>query len=166
VFRAKIRLLDVNPYVAVPARERRAIFRAAGRDTGPIPVQGTLDLVPFRQTFVKYQGAWRLYLNTPLRRALGKDVGDVVDVQVEFDATPRHEPLPALLKSALAERPEARRRYAALTPSRQKEICRYLNGLKTEQSRQRNLSKVLSYLCGESDGTAAAFLRTRPLKAK
>jgi hypothetical protein len=40
-------------------------------------------------------------------------------------------------------------------------IWRYLNGLKTESSRERNLRKVLEHLAGESP-SGAAFLRARP----
>jgi hypothetical protein len=47
-----------------------------------------------------------------------------------------------------------------LPPSRRKEICRYLNALKTEPSRERNLLEVLEHLTGESP-SEAAFLRPR-----
>jgi hypothetical protein len=161
-FVATIRLLGINPYVAVPAAERRALFRAAGRDKGPIPVRGRIDQAPFRQTFVKYQGAWRLYLNTPVRRAAGKDVGDRVTVELEYDPAPRREPVPAVLRQAFAGQPRAHGAFAQLPASRQKEICRYINGLKTEQSRARNVQSVLQHLSGEQSSHVPAFLRPRP----
>jgi len=160
-FVATIRLLGINPYVAVPAAERRALFQAAGRDKGPIPVRGQIDQAPFRQTFVKYQGQWRLYLNTPLRRAAGKDVGDRVTVELEHDPAPRREPLPAALRQAFTGQPRARAAFGELPASRRKEICRYINGLKTEQSRARNVRMVLQHLSGEASGEVAAFLRPR-----
>src|SRR4051794_12583482 len=159
-FWATIRLLGVNPYVVVPARERKGIFTAAGREKGPIPVRGRIDTTPFRQTFVKYQGEWRLYLNTPVRRAAGKDVGDRVSVEVEFDPAPLEEPVPPALKRALQLHGGARAAFEALPPSRKKEICRYINGLKTEPSRERNIQMVIGHLSGESP-SAAAFLRPR-----
>ena len=158
-FHARIQLLGINPWVALPARELRALLRAAGRDKGPIPVRGLLDEVPFRQTLVKYQGAWRLYLNTPVRRAAGKEVGDRAWVTVELDPTPRREPVPAELKRALAEQPALKATFAALAPSRRKEICRNLTKLKSEAARQRNLDHVLRYLAGERSAQAPAFLR-------
>jgi hypothetical protein len=160
-FVATIRLLGINPYVAVPVGERRALFQAAGRDKGPIPVRGRIDQVPFQQTFVKYQGAWRLYLNTPVRRAAGKDVGERVTVALEYDPAPRREPLPPVLRRAFAGQPRARAAFQRLPASRQKEICRYLNGLKTDQSRARNVQLVLQHLCGEAGGKLPAFLRPR-----
>lgn len=159
-FSATIRLLGVNPYVAVPARERKTIFAAAGREKGPIPVRGRIEATPFRQTFVKYQGEWRLYLNTPLRRAAGKDVGDRVSVEIEFDPAPREEPVPPALQRALRRDASARAAFAALSASRKKEICRYLNALKTEASRERNLLELLEHLSGRSP-SEAAFLRAR-----
>jgi hypothetical protein len=159
-FSATIRLLGVNPYVAVPARERKRIFKAAGRETGPIAVRGRIDATPFRQTFVKYQGEWRLYLNTPVRRAAGKDVGDRVAVEVEFDPAPRKEPVPPALKRALQLDAGARAAFEALSASRKKEICRYINALKTQPSRERNIQLVIAHLSGESP-SAAAFLRPR-----
>jgi hypothetical protein len=161
-FLATIRLLGINPYVAVPARERKAIFRAAGRETGPIPVRGRIDQTPFLQTFVKYQGEWRLYLNTPVRRAAGKDVGDRVSVELEFDPVARREPVPPALRRALASHPLARAAFKALVASRKKEICRYINGLKTEQSRERNVQMVLKHLSGQTTEKVGAFLRPRP----
>src|SRR5262245_24168282 len=111
-FHARIELLGINPWVALPARELQALFRAAGRDKGPIRVRGFVDEVPFRQTLVKYQGEWRLYLNTPVRRAAGKDVGDRVRVTVELAPAARAEPVPAELKTALAEQPPLKAAFA------------------------------------------------------
>jgi len=160
-FVATIRLLGINPYVAVPAAERRALFQAAGRDKGPIPVRGRIDQTPFVQTFVKYQGEWRLYLNTPVRRAAGKDVGDRVRVEVELDPVPRREPVPPALRRALAQHPAAGTAFKALTASRKKEICRYINALKTEPSRERNVQMVLQHLSGDTSAKVGAFLRPR-----
>jgi hypothetical protein len=43
----------------------------------------------FRRNLVTYQGAWRLYLNTPMRTATGKSVGQGVTLKVEFDPSRR-----------------------------------------------------------------------------
>lgn len=141
-FHARIQLLGINPWVALPARALSELFRSAGRDKGPIPVRGLIDDIPFRQTLVKYQGEWRLYLNTPVRRAAGKDVGDRVRVSVELDPAPRREPMPPELKRALAEQPELKAAFARLAPSRRKEIQRNLAKLKSESARARNLQHV------------------------
>jgi len=148
-FRATIALLDINPYVALPPPHLKRLLQAAGKDTGPIPVSVQLGGVTFRQNVVKYRGAWRLYLNGPMRKAAGKDVGARVLVAVDYDPVPRREPMPPLLRRALSRAPRARTAFRDLAPSRQKEILRYLNTAKTAATLERNVAKVVAHLLGE-----------------
>jgi hypothetical protein len=147
-FRATIAILGINPYVRVPTAQLKALFKAAGRDKGPLPIKVSLDGAAFQQTLVKYQGAWRLYLNTPMRQSIGKDVGDRVNVLVELDPNPRVEPMSPLLERALAGHRDARAAFEALSPSRKKEILRYLNALKTQASLERKIETVVRQLRG------------------
>lgn len=158
-FRATIALLGINPYVAVPASHLKALLSAAGRSAGPIPVRVELGGATFQQHLVKYQGAWRLYLNAPMREAAGKEVGQRVSVQVEVDPSPRVEPMPGALGRALAENVTAAAAFTALPPSRRKEIQRYLNGAKTDATRERNVAKVIAHLAGETPPTLAVLGR-------
>ena len=148
-FRATIALLDINPYVALPRPHLKRLLLAAGKDTGPIPVSVQLGGVTFRQNVVKYRGAWRLYLNGPMRKAAGKDVGARVLVAVDYDPVPRREPMPPLLRRALTRAPSARAAFHGLAPSRQKEILRYLNSAKTAATLERNIAKVVAHLLGD-----------------
>ncbi len=150
-FVEKVRILDINPYVRLPKAVLAAIFESAGRSTSPIPVKGTLNGKPFRQTLVRYQGAWRLYLNTPMRLAAGLEVGDQATLEVSFDPLPRVVPMHPKLARALAENPRAAKVFEQLTPSRQKEIKRYLAALKSEETRDRNIGKVIRHLMGDPD---------------
>jgi hypothetical protein len=158
-FRAVIALLGINPYVSVPAPHLRALLRTAGRSTSPIPISVGINGATFRQNLVKYQGAWRLYLNTPMRKAAQKDVGDRITLLVEFDAEPRVEPMPPALSAALAEHESAKATFDTLPPSRKKEILRYLNQAKTDATLQRNVAKVIRFLLGEEPATLAALVR-------
>ena len=151
--RAPIAIIEINPYVLVPDRQLNALFAAAGRDKGPIPIELLIGKRTFVQNLVRYRGAWRLYLNQPMRDAAGKDVGDVIALGVRYDPKPRVEPMPAELASALKRDAAARAAFAALSPSRRKEIQRYLNALKTEASRERNAAIVVQHLRGESPAT-------------
>ena len=85
-FSARIHKIGVNPYVLLPAAVLKYVFQKAEKDRGAIPVQGKLNGHIFIQTLVKYSGKWRLYLNTPMRKAAGIDVGDVANVQIDFDS--------------------------------------------------------------------------------
>ena len=125
------------------------LFRQAGRTKGPLPVRGILNGNKFKQTVVKYQGAWRLYLNTPMRHSAGIDVGDLARVKIEFDPEPRIVPMRPMLSRALADNREAKTAFKKLPPSRQKEILRYLGLLKTEESVARIVEKVMRQFIGK-----------------
>jgi len=148
-FSAKILIIGINPYVYLPAPVLEAIFKQAQKNKGPIPVRGTLNGKSFQQTLVKYQSAWRFYLNTPMRRAAGIDVGDTARVRVEYDPEPRTHPMNPALARALARNRVAKAAFQALAPSRQKEVVRYLNHLKAAASVERNVKKVIQHLSGK-----------------
>ena len=148
-FSAKILVIGINPYVSLPEPVLDAIFKQAKKNKGPIPVRGTLNGKSFQQTLVKYQGAWRLYLNTPMRRAAGIDVGDIARVRIEYDPEPRTHPMNPALARALARNKGAKAAFQSLAPSRQKEVARYLNHLKAAASVERNVEKVVRHLSGK-----------------
>ena len=147
-FAARIGIIGVNPFVVPPARVLGAICAAAGRDKGPIPVRGTVQGKPFRQTLVRYQGRWRLYLNGPMRRSAGVEVGATARFTVAFDPAPPVVPMPRELARALAQAPRAKAAFQLLAPSRRKEIKRYLNSLKSAATLERNVGRVLLHLVG------------------
>lgn len=161
-FRATIEQIGINPFVGLPPQRLAALFETAGKQRGPIPVRVEIGGATFRQNLVRYRGAWRLYLNTPMRAAAGKSVGQGVRLKVEFDPAPRVEPMPPALRRALAQRPEAKAAFAALAPSRKKEIQRYLNSAKTEATVERNVAKVIAYLAGEAPASLAVLAAARP----
>ena len=145
-FSAKILIIGINPYVLLPAKVLKKIFEQAGKDRGPIPIRGTINQKKFTQTLVKYSGKWRLYLNTPMRKSAGIDVGDVADVEIQFDPTERITPMHPKLKSALEKNKVALKNFNKLTPSRKKEIMRYINSLKTETVIDKNIKRVIELL--------------------
>src|SRR6187399_416321 len=107
-FSAKIRIIGVNPYVLLPSTLLKYIFQKAGKDKGAIPIQLKIGGKEFIQNLIKYSSKWRLYLNMPMRKAAGKDVGDTIEVQIDFDAKPRITPMHPKLKKAFKENKEAK----------------------------------------------------------
>jgi len=148
-FSAKIFKIGINPYVLLPAGVLKNIFKEAGKDKGPIPVRGTIDSHAFIQTLVKYAGKWRLYLNGPMRKAAAKDVGDKVTIELQYDAKERTISPHPNFAAALKKNKKATTTFNSLPPSRQKEIIRYINSLKTEESIDRNIQKAISFLLGK-----------------
>ena len=148
-FIAKIQIIGVNPYVLLPSILLRYIFKKAGKDKGAIPVQLKIGGKDFIPNLVKYSGKWRLYLNGLMRKAAGKDVGDIIEIQIDFDPKPRITPIHPKLKKAFKENPDAKKAFEKLSPSRQKEILRYINFLKSEESVDRNIKRAISHLVGK-----------------
>ena len=148
-FSAKIRIIGVNPYVLLPSTLLKYIFQKAGKDKGAIPIQLKIGGKEFIQNLIKYSSKWRLYLNMPMRKAAGKDVGDTIEVQIDFDAKPRITPMHPKLKKAFKENKEAKTAFEKLSPSRQKEILRYINFLKSEESVDRNIKRAILHLVGK-----------------
>jgi bacteriocin resistance YdeI/OmpD-like protein/uncharacterized protein DUF1905 len=148
-FSAKVSKIGINPYVGLPEDILDGIFQQAGKTRGPIPIRGTVNGKPFTQMLVKYQGAWRLYINGIMREAAGIDVGDEAHIRLEFDPAPRVDSIHPKLVHALGQNTSAKAAFEKLTPSRQKEILRYLNSMKTEASLERNIARVINLLLGE-----------------
>jgi hypothetical protein len=138
-FIAEVRLLGINPYVDVPEEIGEAIGRK-----GNLPVRGTVNRHPFSSTLVPVRGGrHRLYMNMEMRKGAGVGVGDTVEILLEYDPDLRVETVPDPLILALEKDEGARAAWEALTPSRKREILRYLNSLKSEVSIRRNVEKVL-----------------------
>ena len=161
-FQSKIYKIGINAVVDPPGPVMKIIFAEASRSMGPIPVVGTLDGAQFIQTLVKYQGVWRLYINGPMLKASGLKIGDTANIQIEFDPRPRDVQMPPPLASAFQKNQKARAAFDKLTPSRQKEILRYIGSLKTQESIDENVSRILSHLRGE----VVDHVLTRPKRSR
>jgi len=145
-FSAKIQIIGVNPYVLLPAFLLKYLFQKARKDKGALPVQLKIGGQDFIQNLVKYSGKWRLYLNGPMRKAAGKDVGDIIEIQIDFDPKPRTTTVHPKLKKAFRENTTAKKAFEKLSPSRQKEILRYINFLKSEESVDKNVQRAITHL--------------------
>ncbi|HEX5111800.1 MAG TPA: YdeI/OmpD-associated family protein [Saprospiraceae bacterium] len=92
---------------------------------------------------------YRLYVNGPMMKGADVKVGQTATFQIE-QSMRRKKPIPML--NALKQKLEENSLVAAfkkLTPSRQKEILKYLGFLKSEEARERNIEKIIKGLKGE-----------------
>ncbi|HWA26142.1 MAG TPA: YdeI/OmpD-associated family protein [Lacunisphaera sp.] len=150
-FQAGIKLRGINPYVLV-SRARASAIKPGWRK--PIPVRVRINgrpSVPWRINLMPVgNGSFYLYLHGDVRKASNTKVGDKVIVEIAFDPAYRSgpRPLPAWFRAALKRNPTARAGWQTLTPSRQKEILRYLTSLKSPAARARNVAKALRVLSG------------------
>ena len=120
----------------------RRVSDALGK-RGYVPVTGTVDEAPVTTTLVPVGGGHhRLFLNSAVRAAIGKGPGDRVQVTVRFDPTDRMPEVPADLQSEL-KGAEALDAWAALTPSRRKELLVYLADAKRDDTRSRRIKNIV-----------------------
>lgn len=145
-FSATIYKLGINPVVDPPQEILAKLFERAGRSKGPIPVHGTLNGAEFIQTLVKYSGVWRLYINAGMLRDSGAEVGDKVSIEIDFDPRPREVRMPDELAVALRKDTAAKAAFDRLTPSRRKEILRYLGSLRSTETIEKNVKRVIAQL--------------------
>lgn len=148
-FSATIEIIGVNPYVFVPVKILEQVFRDAGKTKGKIPVRMHIDGHEFIQTLIKYSGDWRLYLNTPMRKAAKKEVGDTACFDIAYDPIIREVSMHPKLVKALKANKKAKGIYDGLRPSLQLEIVRYISFLKTEESVDRNVARAINFLLGK-----------------
>lgn len=151
-FKAVIEINNINPYVLVNAEQARHLKRDWRK---PMPVSIRINgepKTPWRINLMPIgDGSFYLYLHGDVRKASNTKVGDIVNVEVQFDADykngPAH-PMPSYLREALDKHPLAQQGWDKLTPSRQKEILRYFAGLKSQEAQARNLQQALHVLSG------------------
>jgi hypothetical protein len=148
-FKAIIEIIGINPFVFLPDTVLHAIFHQACRKSSPIPVTLQIRNQSFSQNLVRYKGTWRLYINTPMLKVAGKKVGDEIQISIAFDAAERITVMHPKLAKALCANENANKVFLAQPPSLQKEIKRYINHLKTEESIDRNVQKAILFLTGK-----------------
>ena len=154
-FDALIQRRGINPFVAVSSARAEALTLAWRK---PLPVLVRINdkpQVPWRINLMPAgNGEFYLYLHEIVRKASGTSVGDRVSVDLSFDdkyrSGPQHR-MPQWFKQELDANPQALKNWAALIPSRKKEILRYFSHLKSLDARTRNLSRALRVLSGEAE---------------
>jgi len=148
-FEARLEIIGINPYVQVPASILQDLFTLAGKRKGPIPIKGTINGKSYRQTLVRYQGDWCLYVNTTMLKKSPQRIGEIVRLTISYDPSDRSVNMHPKLKNALLKTPAANQVFNNLIPSRQKEIVRYIAQLKSEESVDRNVKRAIDFLLGK-----------------
>jgi hypothetical protein len=150
--RSRMRVRGINPYVQISARQAVRLGKHGRR---PIPVRVQVNgkpELPWRINLMpRGDGSFFLYLAGPIREASGTKVGDIVTVRLQFDAEYRNgpiHPIPKHFRHQLESNRPARMGWERLPPSRQKEILRYLAGLKSTEALRRNVSRAVAVLAG------------------
>jgi len=152
VLTALIELTGVNPYARVGADQAELLGSGWRR---PMPVVVRIDPAPDRLWRTNLmpvgEGAFNLCLHGQMREASQTAVGEIVALELWFDEAyvngPQH-PFPAWFQAALDLDSAARANWERLPPSRQKELLRYFDRLKSAEAIDRNLTRALHVLAG------------------
>ncbi|ASW73294.1 hypothetical protein IQ37_03845 [Chryseobacterium piperi] len=150
-FTARLEIIGINPFIFIPGEVLQEIFETSGKDKSPIPVKGTVNGLKYQQNLMKYVGEWRLYVNLTMLKNSPKRIGELLEVSIEYDNSDRSIPIHPKLDQAIRENPVTLHNFENLIPSRRLELVRYINNLKTEESIQRNIDKIIRHLKGETD---------------
>lgn len=146
-FTQTISITGINPYVTVPLK----IARTFGKK-GFVPVRIKVNGHPFLANLVPVAGGrHRLYLHGLIRKKAQAQVGDRVAIELAYDSASRKEPMSKPLAKVLKTSVLAMKNWKSLNPSRQKELNRYLNRLKSDEALKWNLNRVMKYLEGRGD---------------
>jgi len=128
--------------VAVPSEVALAF------DSRRPAVLALVNGVHYRSRLMVYGGTTYLGLRVTLLRQLGVGVGDEVEIELSEEVAaevPTVVEEPADLTRALAERPEARQAYAALTEADRREYSRWIASVEPPEREQR-ISRLLRRL--------------------
>ena len=114
---------------------------------GQVKVQATFDGFSYRGSLAKMGHPCHfLILTQSVRKAIGKQPGDSVQVVIRQDPERRQVQVPADLQQLLQKDPQAHRFFAALSYTHQKEYVQWITEAKKPETRQRRLDKTLQML--------------------
>lgn len=148
-FNAILEIIVGNPFVFVPPDILNELFLQANKSKGPIPVCGTINGKAYKQTLLKYSGDWRLYINMKMLKDSPRRIGESIDVEIQYDPSDRSVLAHPQFVLALDNNNAAKKVFEGLSPSRQKEINRYISNLKSQESIDRNVIRAINYLLGK-----------------
>lgn len=143
-FKAIIYKVGINACADVPPAVTKTMTPAKGY----IKIKGTVNGFAFKQTLVPVKnGPYRLYVNIPMLKGGKTEPGKqaVFCIEQNFEIIKNEYPMPGALRLQLREN-NLTKEFKSLTPSRQKEILRYLNYIKTEITLQKNIDKLIHIL--------------------
>ncbi len=117
-------------------------FQSRGR----VPVQARFHGLPYTGSLMPHGGGYhRLSVPCTLLTALRKSPGELIDVELWQDESPRTVKVPADFE-ALLKREHLAPAFAALTLTRRKEYRNWITSAKRPETRQRRIAKAIEIL--------------------
>jgi hypothetical protein len=110
------------------------------------PVAGTVAGHPFRSRLAVYGGQTVLGLTNAFRKEAGIVPGDLVEVVIDRDDTPREVEVPPALQAAFESDADARAAFDKLSFTHRREYAEWIAGAKREETRERRTARALEML--------------------
>lgn len=147
-FEAKIYPTGINWAVDVPFE----ISEQMVPEKGYIRIKGQINGFDFIQTLVPVKNSpYRLFVNLLMMKGGKTALGEVAEFSIEqnHEKVEQMYEMPKVLAQALkTNRLEAE--FDQLSPSRKKDILKYLHYIKTAETLQKNIDKVIAQLIQKS----------------
>src|SRR5438270_3512595 len=114
--------------------------------TGRVPVKGTVNGFPFRNSLCQMGGPHFMCVNKQLCAGAKCGVGDMVSVVLERDDKKRVMPLPLFLKKMISGNKAAKANWDRRSFTYQKEHVLWVTSAKQEETRARRVGKLMEAL--------------------
>ena len=131
---------------------------------GQVKIVASFDREKYRGSLAPMGGGCHILgIRKDIRAAIGKDIGDRVQVVVELDSEERTVKVPRDLAAALRQRGLGER-FEALSYTRRREAVELVQGAMRDETRQRRIEKIVGELEQSGPRGAAARPAYRHLK--
>lgn len=91
-----------------------------------------------------------LYINTTMLKKSPERIGEEISIEIQIDNVERTVTAHPKLAKALNENQSAKAVFEQLSPSKQKEIIKYISVLKSEKSIDENIEKAIGFLLSKN----------------
>ncbi|KRQ87844.1 hypothetical protein ABG79_00009 [Caloramator mitchellensis] len=145
VFTAEIKKAEgVNgAYVEIPF-DVEEIFGAKR-----VKVKARFNEKEYRGSIVSMGGCYMIGITQAIRKEIGKDIGDLITVEIEKDEDERVVEIPEDFEKLLDENPKAKEFFNKLSYTNKKEYITWITSAKKEETRKNRIEKTIELLKDE-----------------
>lgn len=111
-----------------------------------VKVIATFDGVPYRGSLVRMGGCYMLGMTQEIRKQIGKEPGDLVNVTIEKDDEERVPDAPADFMEPLMQNSAALATYENLSYSGKRDYVLWITDAKKEETRKDRIEKSIAKL--------------------
>lgn len=129
-------------YVEFPF-DTQELFGTSGR----IPINVRFDGEPYRGTMLRYGTEKHIIIVVKkIREKIGKQISDLVNVQVELDDKNREVSIPEDVQSSFSQNQTALEKFQKLSYTHQKEYLDWIEDAKRAETRENRIKKMIDRL--------------------